>query len=293
MNAFVKKLARYFTYPVGGIIFVYVYNRIVRDNGYPSDFQELSQIGFLMLFTMGLIIVLEFLIPYRSDWNKYQFSDLSDLGHFFFSSILPDSAARFCLLSLIGLSGDYIHIFKPGYLCSFPLWFQVIIGLVIYDLTYYWYHRLFHSSSLLWRIHRVHHSSEKLTFSKTFRFNALEIFFENVLLLGLLLISGINVAATSWVVSLTTFTLLLKHANIDIRIPPIFDWIFVSPATHRIHHSSNLQEYNKNYSGFTMIWDKIFGTYKNGSDYSGAETGIPGYKISNGFIGQVFDFLKK
>jgi sterol desaturase/sphingolipid hydroxylase (fatty acid hydroxylase superfamily) len=287
-----KRLASHLIYPVGGIVFVLIYNQIVGAHDYPADFQDLAQIGTLMIFTMAVIIVFEFIIPYRKDWNNYTTNDLNDLLHFFFSSSLPDAAARYCFLTLLAFEEKEVGFFSKGILSSFPLWAQVVAGLVIYDLTYYWYHRAFHTNPWLWRIHRVHHSSEKLSFTKTFRFNVIEIFVENVLLLSLLAASGMDVAATGWVVSMTTYTLLLKHANIDIRIPRALDWIFVSPATHRIHHSSNLQEFNKNYSGFTMVWDRIFGTYKNGSDYSGASAGLPDHKVSRNFIGQALDFLR-
>ena len=34
----------------------------------------------------------------------------------------------------------------------------VILSLLLLDLIIYWQHRLFHTTALLWRLHRVHHA---------------------------------------------------------------------------------------------------------------------------------------
>jgi sterol desaturase/sphingolipid hydroxylase (fatty acid hydroxylase superfamily) len=38
------------------------------------------------------------------------------------------------------------------------------------------------------------------------------------------------------------------------------EWVLISPAAHRIHHSDNPGHYNKNLS-VLVIWDKMFGTW--------------------------------
>jgi hypothetical protein len=35
-----------------------------------------------------------------------------------------------------------------------------------------------------------------------------------------------------------------------------------SPAHHQIHHSADPADFNANYSGFLLIWDRMFGTYR-------------------------------
>ncbi len=40
------------------------------------------------------------------------------------------------------------------------------------------------------------------------------------------------------------------------------DKIFNTPSVHRVHHGSNKKYLDKNYGGFLIIWDRIFGTYQ-------------------------------
>ncbi|NNF07753.1 MAG: sterol desaturase family protein, partial [Candidatus Eisenbacteria bacterium] len=43
-----------------------------------------------------------------------------------------------------------------------PLWIQIPAIILISDLCVYWFHRWSHRNPFLWRIHRVHHTAEKL-----------------------------------------------------------------------------------------------------------------------------------
>jgi sterol desaturase/sphingolipid hydroxylase (fatty acid hydroxylase superfamily) len=42
--------------------------------------------------------------------------------------------------------------------------------------------------------------------------------------------------------------------------PKWLEYIFITPATHRVHHSMNPTHFNKNF-GTLSFWDKLFGTY--------------------------------
>ena len=39
------------------------------------------------------------------------------------------------------------------------------------------------------------------------------------------------------------------------------EYIFVTPSHHRVHHASNEQYLDKNYSDMFIFWDKLFGTF--------------------------------
>ena len=40
------------------------------------------------------------------------------------------------------------------------------------------------------------------------------------------------------------------------------EWFFVSPSNHRVHHAQNPEYIDKNYGGLLIIWDRLFGTFK-------------------------------
>ena len=41
------------------------------------------------------------------------------------------------------------------------------------------------------------------------------------------------------------------------------EWILVTPSNHRVHHARNEVYLDKNYGGVFIIWDRIFGTFKD------------------------------
>ncbi|WP_233490907.1 sterol desaturase family protein [Pseudodesulfovibrio indicus] len=61
---------------------------------------------------------------------------------------------------------------------------------------------------------------------------------------------------------------LFNHAN--LRLPLDADrklrLFLVTPDMHRVHHSTDMREANRNF-GFTVpFWDRLFGTYKDQPD---------------------------
>jgi len=41
----------------------------------------------------------------------------------------------------------------------------------------------------------------------------------------------------------------------------VFEWAFVTPSNHRVHHAQNPKYIDKNYGGLLIVWDRIFGTF--------------------------------
>ena len=40
------------------------------------------------------------------------------------------------------------------------------------------------------------------------------------------------------------------------------DRVFVTPATHRVHHGSNPEYIDKNFGAVLVVWDRLFRTYQ-------------------------------
>jgi sterol desaturase/sphingolipid hydroxylase (fatty acid hydroxylase superfamily) len=53
----------------------------------------------------------------------------------------------------------------------------------------------------------------------------------------------------------------LLHSDVKWKLGWVGKWILISPAAHRLHHSIDTKDYNKNYSTFFIWWDKLLGTY--------------------------------
>src|SRR6202012_157909 len=41
-----------------------------------------------------------------------------------------------------------------------------------------------------------------------------------------------------------------------------FEWVFNTPAHHRVHHASNPEYLDSNFGGVLIVFDRLFGTYR-------------------------------
>lgn len=152
--------------------------------------------------------------------------------------------------------------------------FALLMAFVIDDFLRFFQHLLGHTWSPMKQLHRTHHSATVLTPLTFFRSHPLESFisgFRNTLSLGLTLglysflfhgvVSGWDILGVNALGFLFNATFSnLRHSSIPLSFGP-FEWIFVSPRMHQIHHSNNPAHFNKNYGVALALWDQIWGSY--------------------------------
>jgi hypothetical protein len=66
--------------------------------------------------------------------------------------------------------------------------------------------------------------------------------------------------AVGGMLSLNLFYQFWLHTDLVGRLGPL-EWIFNTPAHHRVHHASNGEYLDRNYGGILIIWDRLFGTF--------------------------------
>jgi sterol desaturase/sphingolipid hydroxylase (fatty acid hydroxylase superfamily) len=52
---------------------------------------------------------------------------------------------------------------------------------------------------------------------------------------------------------------------VHTELVPRIGWlecVLNTPSAHRVHHASNAEYLDKNYSGVLLIWDHLFGSYQ-------------------------------
>jgi sterol desaturase/sphingolipid hydroxylase (fatty acid hydroxylase superfamily) len=144
-----------------------------------------------------------------------------------------------------------------------PLWARWAITLPVLDLVLYASHRLMHSVYVLWRVHAVHHSDRDYDVSTAGRFHPIEVLFTQGMYLGAIALLAPPLAAVfTWQI-LIVFENMFVHANKSLPAPieRVVRWIFITPDLHRIHHSDQFAEQNRNFGELFPWWDKLFGTY--------------------------------
>ncbi|PJZ24580.1 sterol desaturase [Leptospira hartskeerlii] len=132
---------------------------------------------------------------------------------------------------------------------------------VLYDLAYYWLHRLSHEVNFLWAGHVVHHQSEEYNLTVALRqasFHGLFtwIFYIPLAILGfspiVMVLNGqLNLIYQFWI-----------HTKAIDKFPKWFEAVFNTPSHHRVHHGINPKYIDKNHGGTLIVFDRWFGTFQ-------------------------------
>jgi sterol desaturase/sphingolipid hydroxylase (fatty acid hydroxylase superfamily) len=144
-----------------------------------------------------------------------------------------------------------------------PIAMILVLGLVCMDIAGYGLHRLLHKSSLLWRLHAIHHSDIDFDCTTGFRFHPLEGMVSTGVRMAVIAAMGIPVSVVAayefWVVLQN----LYGHANVRLpaRMEKVLRWLVVTPDMHRVHHSARQNESLRNYGIVFPWWDRMFSTY--------------------------------
>ena len=130
---------------------------------------------------------------------------------------------------------------------------------------YYWYHRISHERQLFWGSHVVHHQSEDYNLSTALRqtstsFLTTWVFFIPCFFLGMPIYMYVSIATAHLVYQFWVHTQHIPKLG-------ILEWFMVTPSNHRVHHAQNADYIDKNYGGLLIIWDRLFGTFKEEDEH--------------------------
>ena len=195
-------------------------------------------------------------LPYVKHWKIKGI--IAFTLYFYLSSYLPL------------LIDPYLEVFRLFDLTSMGTYGGALIGIVLYALGEYVWHRIMHSSDFLWRtVHQMHHSAERLDTYGAFFFSPTDMI--GWTLLGSVcftIIVGLTPQAITIVLLVTNFFGIFQHAN--IKTPFWIGYFIQRPESHAVHHQKGLHK--GNYAGLP-IFDILFGTFYNPKGFE-SETGF-------------------
>ena len=203
-----------------------------------------------------LAIVVELAYGLVKQRNTYRLNDsVSSL----FLGVLSQ-ARRFVMLGV----GGYVYYLITEYF-SLPLmdashWFTWVLATVLYDLCYYWLHRMGHERTILWAAHVAHHQSEDYNLTTALRQTSTGFLLGWIFYIPMFLL-GIPAAVVVTVGSINLIYQFWVHTE---HVPKLgwYEWIFVTPSNHRVHHARNDRYLDRNYGGIFILWDRLFGTFQ-------------------------------
>ncbi len=236
------------------------------------QFVKAAAVGASLLFATAL----QALLPYRrsfirqvANWKvNFPLAVLNLVGITAVCGGCACSVARWAGENGIGLLNHLL----------IPLPWQIAIGVLVLDLTAYFWHRANHELSFLWRFHAVHHSDQWFDASTAVRFHPGEIMISLGVRVGVVAVLGIPVEGILAFEMIYAGFNFFEHGN--IRLAPSVERAagaaFVTPALHRKHHSVVRSELNSNFGTIFSIWDRLFRTYLASSSSEQISVGLSG-----------------
>lgn len=203
-----------------------------------------------------LFIGIEILIGKKKHKLEYQLNDaLTNIN-----CGIGDQVVNVFIKGLLALLLNYLYEHHRFF--TIPnAWWSFFLLLLIFDLAFYWAHRISHESNFFWGAHAVHHQSEFYNLTVALRQPWLTSTLTFFLFLPIPLL-GFDVKLLLAVAGIDSLFQFLIHTKHIYKLPAFFEFIFNTPSHHRVHHARNPKYIDKNYAGVFIIWDRMFGTFK-------------------------------
>lgn len=150
------------------------------------------------------------------------------------------------------------------YLADFPLWVQIITGVMLLDLIgAYFAHWTEHKVKWMWKFHLVHHTDTTVDVTTGLRHHPGETVIRISFTILAVFLVGAPIGIVMLYQSLSVLFAHLTHANIVMprKVDRALSWVFITPLMHKVHHHYTQPLTDTNYGNIFAIWDRVFGTF--------------------------------
>jgi len=223
------------------------------------------------LWFVLLTALFEHLIPFKKEWStlfsEQNRKDTKINVMYMVSSYLTQEfvVKAFIMAAIIPAIAWLAHAQQDSVLAHYwphqwPLALQILALFLLTDFNDYWLHRTMHEWHHGWAMHKIHHSMEQLNWSASAKLHVLEHFFNNAPRIMVLTLLGVSPEIALVYFMVNNALGFLVHSNIALNTRWI-NYLVYTPDHHRFHHSRIHREADTNYSGPTIIWDQVFGSF--------------------------------
>jgi sterol desaturase/sphingolipid hydroxylase (fatty acid hydroxylase superfamily) len=221
-----------------------------------SDLDPRNKAALVLMALLVVLTLVEMGLSYWENRKYYQTRDT--LNNIYLTSLAVVTNLMVKVSTFVVLSFTYQYrLFQIHNVYLY--WFVLV---VVQDFLYWVLHYTGHYCRFFWAMHVTHHSSELFNFTTGFRSTVFEPFYRVVFYMPLALM-GFTALDILYAYLITQLYGNLVHTQYKIPLPNWYGWLFVTPSHHRVHHASNIPYLDKNMGMVLIIWDRIFGTFKN------------------------------
>jgi sterol desaturase/sphingolipid hydroxylase (fatty acid hydroxylase superfamily) len=227
------------------------------------------------------VAVLERRLPFEPAWIADQGDTRADLLHALGNWALLSAGA------FVVHAATEVLALPRLWPAAWPVWVQLALVAVLFDVGLYAMHVLSHRWPWAWRLHAIHHSAERLYWLNGERRHPLSAALMAAPgLLVLALLGAPPVIVSAWL-AVVAVHLAFQHANLDYRLGPLRRWI-AGAETHRWHHKREYEDAQVNFGEFLLVWDRLFGTFAEPATTLRAdEVGLRRRDMPTTYLGQL------
>ncbi|MBL8677781.1 MAG: sterol desaturase family protein [Myxococcales bacterium] len=160
-------------------------------------------------------------------------------------------------VAFVGVYRAVRDAYAPWPLPTNPLTWALVV--LAHDLAYYAFHRASHRVAFLWAAHEVHHQSESYTLAVSLRQGTVATWVSWAFYLPLAFV-GFGVEQFVIVHGAHQLFQFFVHTRLVDKLGPL-EWLLATPSHHRVHHGREEAQIDRNYGGFLIVWDRLFGTF--------------------------------
>jgi alkylglycerol monooxygenase len=204
-----------------------------------------------------LLIGIEILLGYLKGKKYYRFADaITNLSIGVGNQVLGILYKGLIVVSMFYIAENFA-IFK---IPASSVWGWIGCFL-LFDMLFYWAHRWSHEINFFWGAHVVHHQSEEYNLTVALR----QSWFHNLIMFFLFIpipLLGFDATVFFVVLAFSSIYQFWIHTKAIGKLPKIIEFIFNTPSHHRVHHAVNEEYLDKNHAAVLIIWDRLFGTFK-------------------------------
>lgn len=241
----------------------------------------------LNLLLTGLVFIpLERAFPLRATQPVFRGEWTTDMTYFWASHALVQVLSLLILLPAAFL-GQWLAVpALRAVVATAPVWVQFAGVILVADLTQYWVHRAFHEVPILWRFHRVHHTSRVLDWLAGSRLHLVDVVVTRGLVLVPVALLGFAQPAVYAYLVFVSMHAVFIHANVRLHAPWL-ERVLVLPRFHHWHHADAPEAVDRNYAVHLPWLDTLFGTAHDPAGRWPERYGIREERVPEGFLAQL------
>ena len=208
----------------------------------------------VVLVAIAVSFVAERVLPYRDEWNRDRGDTARDVAHAVVNETL--AFVSIALIPALAAVSPSLELWPHAW----PFVLQLLLAIVVADFGITLAHMASHRFELLWRLHAVHHSIERMYGFNGLMKHPLHQAIETTAGVTPLLLAGMPVDVATCLAVAVAVQLLLQHSNVDYRVGPLRGVLALNEG-HRFHHLRWPVAGDVNFGLFTLVWDRLLGTW--------------------------------